>query len=138
MSHILKHETALDFIFGGNSLFTVKNTKTENRFTFKVTKHEKEDIFFVKILTNPDVYQFIGSIRKGSNYKHSAKSRISEDAQSVKVFDYLINKLNTNTLPEFVQIWHEGRCGRCGKTLTDPTSIENGFGPYCIKSQKTK
>ena len=107
MSNILKHDKALDFIFGGNALFTVKNTKTENRFTFKVTKHKKEDIFFVRVLTNPDMYEFIGSIRKGCNYKHSTKSRISDDAQSVKVFDYLISKLNTNTLPEFVQIWHE-------------------------------
>ena len=60
--HIVKHEDALGFIFGGNALFTVKNPKTENRFTFKVTKHKKEDVFFVKVLTNPDVYEFIGSI----------------------------------------------------------------------------
>jgi len=138
MSHILNNNTSLDFIFGGNALFTVKNSKTENRFTFKVTKHKKEDIFFVKVLTNPDIYQFIGSIRKGTNYKHSSKSRISDDAQSVKVFDYLINKLNTNTLPEFIQIWHEGRCGRCGRTLTVPSSVESGFGPECVRKQKSK
>ena len=132
MSHLLTHDTALDFIFGGNALFTVKNIKTENRFTFKVIKHKKEDIFFVKVLTNPDMYEFIGSIRKGTDYKHSSKSRISDDAQSVKVFGYLVNKLNTNTLPEFIQIWHEGRCGRCGRTLTVPESIESGFGKYCL------
>ena len=133
MSHILKHDGALDFIFGGNSLFTVKNAKTENRFTFKVTKHKQEDVFFVRVLTSPDVYQFIGSIRKGGVYKHSIKSRISPESQSVKVFDYLTTKLNTSTLPDFIQIWHEGRCGRCGRVLTVPESIESGFGPECIK-----
>jgi hypothetical protein len=48
--HLIKHEEALNFIFGENALFTIKNPKTENRFTYKVTKHKKEDIFFVKVL----------------------------------------------------------------------------------------
>ena len=136
MSHILAHNTVLDFIFAGNALFTCRNTKSGNRFTFKVTKHKKDDVFFVKVLTNPDVYEFIGSIRKESAYKHSPKSRISTEAQSVRVFDFLVNKLRTNTLPEFVEIWHEGRCGRCGRTLTVPESIESGFGPECVKKSK--
>jgi hypothetical protein len=29
-------------------------------------------------------------------------------------------------------VHHEGRCGRCGRTLTVPESIESGFGPECI------
>ena len=98
--HIIKHEEALGFIFGGNALFTVRNPKTENRFTFKVTKHKKEDIFFVKVLTNPDVYEFIGSIRVGSKFKHSKRSRISDEAQSVKVFDFVLTKLITKSLPQ--------------------------------------
>jgi hypothetical protein len=28
-------------------------------------------------------------------------------------------------------VWHEGRCGRCGRKLTVPESIESGFGPEC-------
>lgn len=135
MSHILKHDLALDFIFGGNSIFTCRNAKTGNRFTFKVTKHKKDDIFFAKVLTNPDVYEFIGSIRKESQFKYSSKSRISNGAQSVEVFDFIIKRLRTNTLPEFVEIWHEGRCGRCGKSLTDPISIEIGFGPFCVNKK---
>lgn len=132
----LKHETALEFILGGNALFTCRNTKTGNRFTFKVTKHRKDDIFFVKVLTNPDVYEFIGSVR--TNYKHSVKSRISDDAQSVQVFKYIVSKLKSNTLPGFIEIWHEGRCGRCGRVLTVPESIETGFGPECSKRKSKK
>lgn len=136
--HIVKHEEALGFIFGGNALFTVRNPKTENRFTFKVTKHKKEDIFFVKVLTNPDVYEFIGSIRPGAKFKHSKKSRISDEAQSVKVFDFVFNKLITNSLPQFVEIWHEGRCCACGKTLTTPESIQRGIGPECFRRNASK
>jgi len=136
--HIVKHEVALGFIFGGNALFTVKNPKTENRFTFKVTKHKKEDIFFVKVLTNPDVYEFIGSIRPGTRFKHSKKSRISDEAQSVKVFDFVFNTLITKSLPQFIEIWHEGRCCACGKTLTTPESIQRGIGPECFRRNASK
>jgi len=136
--HIVKHEEVLGFIFGGNALFTVKNPKTENRFTFKVTKHKKEDIFFVKVLTNPDVYEFIGSIRPGTRFKHSKKSRISDEAQSVKVFDFVFNTLITKSLPQFIEIWHEGRCCACGKTLTTPESIQRGIGPECFRRNASK
>jgi hypothetical protein len=39
-----------------------------------------------------------------------------------------------NNLPNFIEIWHEGRCGKCGRTLTVPDSIANGLGPECIKT----
>lgn len=130
---IIKHELALNFILGGKSFVTFLNTKTENRFTFKVVKHKKDDIYFVNVLTGPDVYTFVGSIRNGV-YKHSPKSNISNEAQSVKVFNYILNKLSTNNLPDFIEIYHDGKCGKCGRQLTVPNSIETGFGPECAKS----
>lgn len=130
-SHIIDNSKALDFVLGGNSLFTVKNSQSQNRFTFKVNKHKKEDIFFVKVLTNPDMYEFVGTLIGGVFY-HSKKSRVSSQAQSVKVFNYIFDRLSKNILPNFIEIWHEGRCGKCGKTLTDPDSINAGFGPYCL------
>jgi len=30
-------------------------------------------------------------------------------------------------------VFHEGACGRCGRTLTVPESIASGFGPECIR-----
>ena len=130
---IIKHELALKFILGGKSFVTFLNTKTDNRFTFKVVKHKKDDIFFVNVLTGPDVYTFVGTVRNGV-YKHSPKSNISNEAQSVKVFNYIVNKLTSNNLPDFIEIYHDGRCGKCGRQLTVPDSIETGFGPECAKS----
>lgn len=34
-------------------------------------------------------------------------------------------------LPEGYEIYHMGRCCRCGKALTVPSSIESGLGPVC-------
>lgn len=141
-THKLDNSTALDFIFAGNSLFTVLNTQTGNRFTFKVksakkTEGEEQNVHFVRILTNPEVFEFIGTTFDGK-YHHSKKTRISEDAQSVRVFKWLINQLVLGTLPETVEIWHEGRCGKCGRVLTVPNSIEFGIGPECAKRTMNK
>ena len=137
--HKMLHSDALKFIFAGNSLFTVLNTKSNNRFTFKVKKNTKSEseMHFVKVLTNPDIYEFTGTCFD-KRYKHSQKSRISSDAQSVVVFNWIVNHLQAGTLPEFIDIWHEGRCGKCGRTLTVPQSIEIGIGPECLKSVSDK
>jgi len=130
---IIKHELALQFILGGKSFVTFLNTKTDNRFTFKVTKHKRDDIYFVNVLTGPGSYTFIGTI-KDYIYRHSKKSHIPSDDQSVKVFQYMINKLNQNDLPEFIEIYHDGKCGKCRRQLTVPQSISTGIGPECLKN----
>ena len=135
-SAILKHTESIRFILAGNSTFTVLNTKTQKRFTFKVKAARNSTIekplFFVKVLTNPEIYQFIGSIFS-KTFKYSQKSKISSEAQSVAVFQYIFTKLLDGTLDSCVEIWHEGRCGRCGRQLTVPDSIVNGIGPECGK-----
>lgn len=128
----LNHSDVLKFIFAGNSKFTTVNTETGNRFTFHVKQAKDSNLFFVKILTNGQ-YNFIGTITAGI-YTHGKKSNVSVDAQSVKVINYIIDKLKTNTLKECVEIWHEGTCGKCGRPLTVPSSIILGIGPQCVKT----
>jgi hypothetical protein len=133
--HKLNNSDALKFMFAGNSTFTVVNTKTENRFTFKVKKSKDKDsnIFFVSVLTGTDTYTYLGTVIEGV-YRHGKKSAVSSQAQSVKVFDYVLNKLKLGKLQDFVEVWHEGTCGKCGRALTVPSSILNGLGPECIKT----
>jgi hypothetical protein len=131
--HKLENSEALKFIFAGKSLVTFVNTQTGNRFTFKVKQAKDSNMFFVSVLTGPETYSYIGTVTQG-NYKHGKKSHITKDAQSVKVFEYVLNKLKINNLPYFVEVWHEGKCGKCGRTLTVPSSIANGLGPECVKS----
>lgn len=131
--HKLDNKEALKFIFAGKSLVTFVNTNTGNRFTFKVKQAKNSNLFFVSVLTNPEVYTYIGTTTEGV-YRHGRKSHITKDAQSVKVFEYVINKLKSQNLPEFIEVWHEGKCGKCGRTLTVPASIATGIGPECIKS----
>jgi hypothetical protein len=129
----LKNTDALKFIFAGKSIVTFLNTKTGNHFTFKTKAAKDSNMFFVSVLNGPENWAYIGTCIEGK-FRHGRKSNISADAQSVKVFDFVLAKLVLGTLPEFVEVWHEGHCGKCGKRLTVPSSIENGLGPECIKT----
>lgn len=132
----LQNSEALNFILAGNATVTFLNPKTDNRFTYKITKPKDKDVFFVSVLTSTDTFTFMGSILS-LNFKSSKKSSISESAQSFKVFKWVFNKLKTNDLPDFIEIYHEGRCGRCGRNLTVPESITSGYGPECVKKIKS-
>lgn len=149
MEKKLEQKDVLTFMLGGKALFTIKNSQTGNRFTYKVMvpkdkKPETSTIFFVKLLTgadNENSYKYIGHCTwTGSIWKftHGKKSKISADAPGVVAFDYVFNKIvvagkslvgKSNEL----EVWHEGKCCRCGRTLTVPESIENGIGPECMK-----
>lgn len=136
MSNLLDKKDIKTFVFAGKAIFTMVNTKTRNRFTYKVTKAKQNDIFFVSVLTGSDNisdYTFIGYIKTGV-FNWSKKSRISRDSISFKAFNWLIN--NIINIPDVVEIWHEGKCCRCGRILTTPESIERGIGPECSRLLK--
>lgn len=128
----------LDFILAGNATFTVLNTNTGNRFTFKVVQPDDDDHkpHFVRVLTGADNerdYTFLGTIFQGRNYHHGKRSPIRPESQSARVFLWAWPKIASHTLPGQIKIYHEGRCGRCGRKLTVPQSIQSGFGPECVK-----
>lgn len=136
--HVMAHEDAAEYILSGNATCTFENTKTGNHFSYTVqqapesgTEH-KPAIWFVKALLGPDrIPQYIGYIKVTGYVYGGGKARVSADAQCNQVFDYVWRKLTDGTLPECIEIWHEGRCGRCGRQLTDPVSIATGIGPVC-------
>lgn len=141
----LGQEEMLRFILAGESTFTIRNTETGNRFTYRVRDIHRadstatRDLWWVKVLTgadNDNAYRFIGSIFPTEGpfiYKHSSKAKVAETAPSVVAFKWFLRMLQTTALPENVEMFHMGRCGRCGKTLTVPESIEAGYGPECVQ-----
>lgn len=139
MSHELPTHGIKSFTLAGNATFTVENTATGGRYTFKVQAGKAENApHFVKVLTGSDNtadYTFLGTIFGEGDFVHSRKSAISREAPSAKAFAWLWQTLRAET-PNLrtVRVLHEGRCGRCGRALTVPSSIESGLGPEC--SQK--
>lgn len=128
-------------MLAGHALFTIKKTTTEGRFTYKVsipedTKPEDATIHFVSVLTGSDNtsdYSYIGFIKNGQ-FVWGKKSHIGINAPSVEVFRTIFNFISVNNyIPNKIEIWHEGKCCRCGRTLTVPESIESGVGPECAR-----
>lgn len=129
-------EAAMSFIQAGNATFTVLSVAKQNRFTYKVTESDDGKCFFVGLLSGPDneaSYSYIGIIRDGV-FRRTAKSKVGPEAPSFKAFDWLYNnQLAHGKLPGCVEFFHCGSCGRCGRTLTVPESIQSGYGPECIR-----
>lgn len=129
----IKLSDVSSYIFAGKAIFTIRNPKTDRSFTYKITQPKDCDKFFVKVLTGPDNtsdYEYIGFIVDSRFIYGRNKSRIFQDAPSVKAFGWFLN--NINSLGP-VECFHHGFCGRCGRLLTVIESIENGLGPECFK-----
>lgn len=139
-------ENALDYILAGNAKVTLVSKSTGQRFTYKVaTPKGKTSPHFVRLLTGPDNrhnYSYMGRIVPGGQYIHDKRNRAgAEDSPSTKGFRWVLYRLvgrDFATVDANVEIWHEGKCGRCGRTLTVPESIATGIGPVCSgKAQPT-
>lgn len=129
------------FLFAGKAIFTIRNNKTMNRFTFRVVKPKRitDDVYFVSVLTGSDNYShysFFGTIKNNKRtFKLSAKAKIDLDSLSVKAWMWFWKRLlSDQDFPPEIEIWHEGICGKCGHRLTVPESISIGLGPTCAKS----
>lgn len=129
-----------EFVCAGKAILTVSNGKGEH-FTYRVTRKENESprppVYFVSLLTGPDNtsdYSYMGMLSEfNGEVRLTRASRVTESAKSFKVINWAMRKVWAgDVLPEGYAIHHEGRCGRCGRPLTVPSSIESGFGPECI------
>lgn len=126
------------FMLAGNATFTIVSGKTGTRFTYKVRAKEvdggSKTLHFVSVLTgadNENDFAFLGTIFDGVRFRHSPKSRIGVDAPSAKAFAWAFGRILANSLGTDASVHHEGKCGRCGRKLTVPRSIEVGLGPEC-------
>lgn len=126
------------FMMAGNAVFTVVSKTTGARFTFKV-RHPSDDApHFVSVLTGSDNesdYTFLGTIFADGTYRHGRKSPIGQNAPSACAFAWLWANLDNAATMTKCEIFHEGRCCRCGRRLTVPSSIEAGIGPECANKE---
>ncbi len=131
---------ALKFLLAGNARITLKSTATGKHISYRVQCPKDDDgkldksIHYVKVLTGPDNgsdYQYIGYVRDERFFHGGAKSFASKEAPSVIAFGWALKHLTDLEMPEGLEVYHEGKCGRCGRALTVPESIESGLGPVC-------
>lgn len=133
------------YMLAGRATLTIRSKKTGTRFTYKINKLKDKSIWFVNVLRGPDNtsdFTYMGIIKEGTTpeqkfFTLTSKSRVTKDALSVKAFLYLTEHIFSDEgiaslfLPEQLEVWHEGHCGRCGRKLTVPESVQRGIGPEC-------
>lgn len=126
--NIVKPENLINFLLGGNCLFTVKSNYTQKHFTFKVKKNKDDSIYKVYHGVKFDRYAgFISS----NGFKRYNPQKIATEQQAA--FEWLWRNITIKEQLKKVTIYHHGKCGKCGRRLTDPTSIEIALGPECRK-----
>lgn len=134
--HIIDQEKALEFILGGNSIFTVRKVVDQSRKTFKVYKSKKyADKFRVYVLTGPDntkSYTEIGLITMDElkNVRFEAHNYLG-NKDYITLFERIFMSFSIGLVMPSIEMWHSGRCCRCGRVLTVPESIAAGIGPEC-------
>jgi len=141
MSDTARFTTAVasrDFMLGGNATVTLVSTKTGTRFTYKIRAADDGKVHFVSLLNGPDNesdYKYLGRIVDGEKLwigrRVPKAGDIGMDAPSALAFQWAWERLCRGVMLDSLEIWHEGRCGRCSRKLTVPSSIASGFGPEC-------
>lgn len=140
-----------EFILAGKALFTVEipamiregRDYIRPHYTFKVVRKDATarfpESFLILLLTganNETDFSYVGMLCNGS-VRLTKASRYTDDTYPVKLLRRVLERLwagngEAITAAGF-NVHHEGRCGRCSRLLTVPSSIASGFGPECIK-----
>jgi len=136
-------EKRMAYVLGGNCTFTVMSHRTGHHITYKIKSAKKDrnlqwstnnmDLtrFFVSVLTGPDNtedYEYICSIDARPNTPIVSARGV--ESKHVKNFRWLFKRLLSRNPYDFGFL-PSTQCGRCGRKLTTPESVSNGFGPEC-------
>lgn len=140
MSHDLTNAADIKrFALAGKAHLTLTSAKTGVHFTFRITEPEDRktghsDMHFVSVLCDGSAddgkFLFLGCIFP-DRFVQTKGSKVGRDAPSVKAFTFFWNGVLGGHIHPDLRVQHEGRCGRCGRTLTEPVSIDIGIGPEC-------
>ena len=129
MINKLQIDGSKKFMLAGNAITTLKSTKSGKHFTYRIKKKKTEDIWFVSVMYNykSKSFNYLGCILPDGTFKYTKASQMKKTSKSFVAFNWAWNHIDNDSL----EVWHEGRCGRCGRLLTEPDSIASGFGPVC-------
>lgn len=133
----IRLQEALRFMLAGESEFVLLSCKTNRKFRYKLDKKE-QFIYWLNTSESNGVFTYAGVLFFDENdntfkFGKGARGNLTKDDLRVISLLYVLNHLVKNRFDMPLKIYHVGKCGRCGKKLTDPTSILTGLGPICAK-----
>jgi hypothetical protein len=136
-------ETQIRFIYGGHALFTLRSKKTDKHYSYKINipygakiTDDPAPPYFVSVLVDGSAdegkFVYIGILLRDKPFLlRTKKSRLSPEAPAILALQFFFTLLRKKTFHKDLEVFHAGKCACCGRTLTDPISIERGIGPIC-------
>lgn len=141
---------AREFFLGGRACFTLSipadfaaEHKTPKQYVYRISKVEANpkypEAYFVSMLVganNETDFQYIGQLDSSTGeVRTTHKSKVPADSMAMKLLNRALANVWRET-PEKIQaagfeLLHSGKCGKCGRVLTDRDSIAAGLGPTC-------
>ena len=129
------------FALSGRYAILTLESPTGGRFTYRC-KPASDGRTFVDLLTGPQNttdYTPLGVVETDpphGRYTHSWLGGIPEAAPAARGARWFFAPLAADLLVlarrlPTVRVYHAGNCGRCGRLLTTPESVELGLGPVC-------
>jgi len=116
---------------GCHGSITARSLATGNHYTFKFRRSRSAGLLAM-VLTDKDQWLNLGVVDFPRRVlRLTPKSKFSDASQSYLALRWLIKLAEFN--PGVVEVMHDGRCGRCGRPLTHPDSIQAGIGPVCAQ-----
>ena len=139
MKNQLLNEDIRNFALAGKAIITLQSGNTNKYFTYKIDKaKETADLFYIRLLHGPDNeqdYQYVGCYYSNTQYFLPCKTwkdkYFATWPTSLRAIKFLLEHIDN--IPNNLYVYHEGKCGRCGRKLTTPDSIKRGLGPECYK-----
>lgn len=123
------------FLTAGKATLTIVSVATEKRFTFRVLAADNGDGFFVRVLVgsdNENDYAGIGFLNTKKPVPKFWPAKHGKRPDAAAAFEWFARNLfERGGLSAKAKLYHEGRCGRCARLLTVPSSIASGIGPEC-------
>lgn len=130
------NKNIVELLLAGNSTVTLVKRETGNHYTYNIKQCDSNpELYFIRLLRGPDNtadYTYIGCYYSDNNYFHIAKdySHLNKKTRPSSI-QAIASYLTDSDYRKHIDVYHEGKCCRCGRKLTTPQNIEEGIGPEC-------
>lgn len=125
------------FILGGRAEFTMVNRATGGGFTYLVAAAPNltrpnlpSTAWFVHQRDSTANLHYMGMLNRNKFFTTTASNRRLHGS-AMYAIDWFWSLLVQDILHTDVDVIHVGKCGVCGRALTNPESIRRGIGPEC-------
>lgn len=143
----ITNDKALKFILAGRCEFVAISGKTGVKIVYEMKRKQSnrgngdEFIYYLKTkIDSQMVYAgviFYDKTTELFKFVQGVKGKVSAFHVNIKSILYILNNFNKGRTTLNLRIYHVGKCGRCGRKLTDEQSILTGLGPTCARLSKT-